>query len=305
VSRCGNGVRSGTEQCDDGNTADGDGCDSNCTPTACGNGVVTGGEQCDDGNTADGDGCDSNCTPTACGNGIVTGSEECDDGNLVPGDGCQPDCTLQRCGNGVLDPGEECDDGNLVDGDGCSATCRRQEICGDLEDEDGDGLFDCEDPDCVGVQNPILRDPGRILIFPAGTTLLDRYRTRGGVPIGSPALIDPPNERVGILVTNSHNVLFKTWLEPGAFPVGLPSTPNRWYHVDRKARTEGGVFGFEIGKKGNVRERHRIRLKLFGNFSAATEPTMTLQIVIGKNLFCNKATWTSQPFGWRLPIHDD
>ena len=29
---------------DDGNTADGDGCDSNCKPTACGNGVRAGGE---------------------------------------------------------------------------------------------------------------------------------------------------------------------------------------------------------------------------------------------------------------------
>ena len=27
--------------CDDGGLVDGDGCDSNCTPTACGNGVIT------------------------------------------------------------------------------------------------------------------------------------------------------------------------------------------------------------------------------------------------------------------------
>ena len=91
--RCGDGIRQGSEQCDDGNTVNGDGCDNNCTFTACGNGVKTAGEQCDDGNHTDGDGCDSNCTTTACGNGIVTPPEECDDGNLVNGDGCSSTCT--------------------------------------------------------------------------------------------------------------------------------------------------------------------------------------------------------------------
>ena len=58
----------------------------------CGDGVVGPGEECDDGNTIDGDGCDSNCTITACGNGIVTAGEQCDDGNLIDGDGCDSDC---------------------------------------------------------------------------------------------------------------------------------------------------------------------------------------------------------------------
>jgi cysteine-rich repeat protein len=58
----------------------------------CGNGVVEPPELCDDGNLVDGDGCDSNCTPTGCGNGIVTAGEECDDGNLVSGDCCSATC---------------------------------------------------------------------------------------------------------------------------------------------------------------------------------------------------------------------
>lgn len=63
-------------------------------PAVCGNGLVEAGEQCDDHNTTDGDGCDSNCTITACGNGVVTAGEQCDDGNPDSGDGCEPDCTL-------------------------------------------------------------------------------------------------------------------------------------------------------------------------------------------------------------------
>jgi len=42
------------------------------TAGVCGDGVLDPGEQCDDGNAVDGDGCDSNCTPTGCGNGIRT-----------------------------------------------------------------------------------------------------------------------------------------------------------------------------------------------------------------------------------------
>jgi cysteine-rich repeat protein len=61
----------------------------------CGSGVLDPGEQCDDGNTIDGDGCDSNCTLTGCGNGIVTAGEQCDDGNLIDGDGCSSTCQIQ------------------------------------------------------------------------------------------------------------------------------------------------------------------------------------------------------------------
>jgi cysteine-rich repeat protein len=62
---CGDGFTHRSERCDDGNAVNGDGCDSNCTPTACGNGIVTAGEACDDGNTGDGDGCDSKCETEA------------------------------------------------------------------------------------------------------------------------------------------------------------------------------------------------------------------------------------------------
>ncbi|QSQ25848.1 lamin tail domain-containing protein [Pyxidicoccus parkwayensis] len=68
----------------------------------CGNGVVESGEQCDDGNTADGDSCPANCQSApvtdggsaVCGNGHVEGTERCDDGNRTPGDGCENDCTF-------------------------------------------------------------------------------------------------------------------------------------------------------------------------------------------------------------------
>ena len=149
ANTCGDWFVATPEQCDDGNTKDGDGCDGNCTVTTCGNGVVTSGEECDDQNGVDGDKCDHNCTATRCGNGIVSAGEQCDDGNTASGDGCDHDCTTTRCGNGTRTAGEQCDDGNERDGDGCDVGClvtkcgngvvTTGEQCDDGNTKDADG----------------------------------------------------------------------------------------------------------------------------------------------------------------------
>jgi len=58
---CGDGINQVTEECDDGNTDNGDGCNSLCKLEECGNGVTDAGEDCDDGNNLDGDTCPANC----------------------------------------------------------------------------------------------------------------------------------------------------------------------------------------------------------------------------------------------------
>ena len=100
----------------------------------CGDGVREGAEQCDDGNTNDSDDCTSACTFPACGDGIVQAPEECDDGKpAFDDDACRNDCTLPVCGDGLLARGvEECDDGNTAAGDGCGPDCKRESVtCGD------------------------------------------------------------------------------------------------------------------------------------------------------------------------------
>ena len=127
-------------------------------PKLCGNAQLDSGEQCDDGNTASGDGCSSGCAFEAgyncgapgtlctksevCGDGKVNLdlNETCDDGNTTPGDGCSALCTLEPnyacptpgkpcvspvvCGDGVISSCENCDDGNKLSSDGCSSTCQ-------------------------------------------------------------------------------------------------------------------------------------------------------------------------------------
>lgn len=86
--------------------------------TTCGNGTTEVPELCDDGDLVDGDGCDSNCTPTGCGNGIATSGEQCDDGNTTGGDCCNAACQLEA-------NGAPCDDANTcTSADACtSGTC--------------------------------------------------------------------------------------------------------------------------------------------------------------------------------------
>ena len=95
------------------------------------------GEECDDGNTQDGDRCSSDCkieAPPACGDDVldIDMGEECDDGNLDAGDGCSPACQFEHvgtdCGNSRVDPGEVCDDGNRLNGDTCNPTCNMQNV---------------------------------------------------------------------------------------------------------------------------------------------------------------------------------
>ncbi len=70
----------------------------------CGDGILADNEQCDDGNTVDGDACSANCSieenqSPVCGNEILEAGEACDDGDVESGDGCSATCTLESTPN--------------------------------------------------------------------------------------------------------------------------------------------------------------------------------------------------------------
>jgi cysteine-rich repeat protein len=299
VPRCGNGIVDAGEACDDGNAVDGDGCDTNCTIPACGNGIVTAGEECDDGNQVDGDGCDANCTVTRCGNGVVTLGEECDDGNTADGDGCAHDCVIARCGNGILEFGEECDDGNTAADDGCSAECRVEERCTNLHDDDGDGLIDCEDPDCPTCE-PIRRDPATITFkHTLERATPDMLRMHGSIVPKTP--IDPIAEGLGMVLSNANGVVYRAFLLPG--DLSGKSTTHMWF-IDRTAgRGRGvrdGIYRISIARRG---ERCFFSLLAYGDLRAATLPTMTVQVMVGDDVFFYKSEWKRTAKGWKTDFH--
>ena len=89
----------------------------------CGNGMLEPGEFCDDGNLANGDGCESTCTPTGCGDGNVAGLEACDDGNITSGDCCSGGCTFEAAASPCGTSGG-CDVGQCDGTGGCVASPR-------------------------------------------------------------------------------------------------------------------------------------------------------------------------------------
>ncbi|MBN1605777.1 MAG: DUF4215 domain-containing protein [Polyangiaceae bacterium] len=174
---CGDGVKNGTEQCDDGKN---DGSYGTCAPGCklapyCGDGDVDSdaGETCDDGEDngsvdyGDEDACSTRCLPPPyCGDGVVDVAfgEVCDDGDdngNEPGQ-CKPDCSGYNkppitCGNGKLDAGEQCDDGadNGTKSSPCDVRCQLK--CGngfkdpgeECDDGTNDGSYGSCQPDCT------------------------------------------------------------------------------------------------------------------------------------------------------------
>lgn len=168
---CGDGVRAGDEECDDGNEALGDACDPACrvVPIHCGDGIQQEDEECDDGNRFDLDDCSTACTENICGNARLDGLEECDDSNLVDTDECSDLCTENRCRNGRVDPGEECDDGNITHDDGCTNACTivdcgngKQELNEECDDGNDGNDDECSNACLANVCGNLRVDPGEL-----------------------------------------------------------------------------------------------------------------------------------------------
>ncbi|CEL97712.1 unnamed protein product [Vitrella brassicaformis CCMP3155] len=122
-----------------------------CSPIH-GDGIRVGSEECDDMNRLENDGCDNHglvekfysCSPGP------SGHDDCniDCGNLIDGDGCSSNCTIETrfgftckdvwspslesftsecqatCPDGFRFGGEECDDANINNNDGCTRECK-------------------------------------------------------------------------------------------------------------------------------------------------------------------------------------
>ena len=166
VTHWGDGLRAGTEKCDDANTNNGDGCNSLCTSvesswvwsggsttardtcTFCtaglyqdsattpttwvthwGDGLKAGSEKCDDANTNNGDGCNSSWTSVESSwvwsGGSTTARDTCTycSSGWYQNDATTPTTWVTHWGDGLRAGTEKCDDGNIINGDGCLYDC--------------------------------------------------------------------------------------------------------------------------------------------------------------------------------------
>ena len=155
---CGNDVVEPPEQCDDGNTDDGDGCSSICTvepvPSCTGadfdpDAVLAGHTSVFSWNTLNINGnVDLKCSGSAGFNLDVAVPANGTRNITVPNDaalGTDTNCEIFNagtklcedtlhtrnsiCGDGLQETGEMCDDGNTNNGDGCSSTCQLEPSC--------------------------------------------------------------------------------------------------------------------------------------------------------------------------------
>lgn len=123
-------------------------------PPGCGDGITTGDELCDDGNTIPGDGCEPSCRPTCASDTECVAPSPCSVGVCVAGFGCSS-ADLDLDGDGwvaAIDRscGDDCDDGDasihpgapeLCDGidQSCDGMIDEGVLSRCLQDLDGDG----------------------------------------------------------------------------------------------------------------------------------------------------------------------
>ena len=234
-------------------------------PSTCGDGTTDRpAEECDDGNTAAGDGCGPTClveTPAGCGNGtleLATG-EECDDGNTIAGDGCSASCQLEAvgatCGNTTVEPAEVCDDGNLLNGDGCSPTCNLQGTTTLFVGMPGvPGRMD-------GVGSAALLQGSAVLAADASYLWAAEAEGPGGTPPGALRRIEiatatvltiatlPTGAAAGGIATNGTDTV---WVAGGTNILSVGTSPPYTVTPIHAGAAAGGAAGFVDGPPGTA-----------------------------------------------------
>ncbi len=151
---CGNGSKEGTEECDDGNLEDGDGCSHACTsePDKDGDGVLDANDNCPDDSNADQKDCDGDSKGDKCdddwdNDGVADAVDNCKPPHDQP-DICGQNEEFAKYHNpdqSNLDQDQEETNGDTLLGDVCDP------------DKDGDGK-DNEEDNCPNVSNPEQED---------------------------------------------------------------------------------------------------------------------------------------------------
>ena len=117
---CGDGIRQGTEECDNGKlNGPNAGCEKACTFSCILSDPHRGDAHCDPHDPCKGQGvCNSDHTCSTV-NALPEGAD-CGGGNFCRNGACQ----APVCGDGQVNPGEECDDGTNDGTHGCSPGCK-------------------------------------------------------------------------------------------------------------------------------------------------------------------------------------
>ena len=194
------------------------------------------------------------------------------------------DCTAAVCGDGRIQSecGEVCDGAVACSGSSsasgafaqCVDNCRRlddstctvrPEICGNCQDDNGDGLTDFEDPACCSLPRSVLSLSKGLLASTRtpGTTTLRVQATLGRRPTFAP---DPLNQDVYIQLRQpGHGELLCAWLPARKFMKMGKNRIAYWDRVHPPASARGITdMAVLFPRSGEVRARITGRRVLFG-----------------------------------------
>jgi hypothetical protein len=126
---------------------------------------------------------------------------------------------------------------------------------------------------------------------------IDSLDVKSGFPLSTQ--LDPANEGFRIVLRNANGVIYQATLLPG----DLRLKGKKFLFTDKAARRgtgiRGGLARVEISSAGGG-VGTRVNVEAFGDLSAATLSTMTVEITVGNDAIAYTQPWEQKPYGWYL-----
>jgi hypothetical protein len=252
---------------------DGDPCTTEtCNAGVCGTQAVASCSRC----TSAADCDDSNpCTADVCG---VSGSCQ----QPTPIEGCTPPGTGGGTGGSTGSPG-------TGDRPGGNPSAHVAEVCGDCQDNDGDGLVDYEDPDCCQHIDPLTL--ARLVMRKRPQAAGDSLRLRSRAVASSATSLNPARDGVTLQLSDGGGQLYCHDIAIATTKVGLKHGVFRFR--DKTGTLAAGLrqARFKIRKNGQIVFRaagSKMQLR------PATDPGLRVTLRVGDLCMQTTATLRSR-----------
>jgi hypothetical protein len=110
--------------------------------------------------------------------------------------------------------------------------------------------------------------------------------------------IDPVAEGITVEVYNSIDLVVAFSLGPGDFR----ATPGgrKFTYRDPRAIRDAGIGRVTISQRKDGPGGYRVDVVAYGDLSLASEPDMTVRILVGNDMFTNSSTWLARGYGWMV-----
>jgi hypothetical protein len=242
-----------------------------------------------------------------CGDAEVTGTEECEPPGTALG--------TEICNNLIDDD----DDGfiDCNDSTDCPAFCEHDSNIPCTRHKDCRLLLPGIPPktSCIGASSGC--DDNCLAVLACNAAGPDpsiiRFGTNGGLDYFTmhasfvpQTEMSPVDEGFGFVLSNANGVIYQAQLHPGDL---VQKGSSRFSYKDLAAKygesTRDGIYQVRIKRRVKYgRLDYAFWVRIYGDFSAATDPVMLTQVTIGNDGTMVLDEWTQTPQGWLLDQDD-